>query len=198
MTDEYEFGVEGEEEAGGTLEEGSSRRKEGVKPVRRHFHRYQIIIIIIDIDIDTVEIIISFHQVKRLKGGRQLKSVRVRVEKLQGKRQVMTMTMTMKGCPLSNSLWQKQKSIIISFQWHPVVGHILVLSCYLFFAPERRKIFSRNRKNIFSRCYVIGSLPPAPAFMRVLEAIKGIGPVPEELPAGAFSPINMTAAVLNK
>lgn len=56
VTDEYEFGVEGEE-AGGTLEEGSSRRKEGVKPV------------------------------KRLKGGRQLKSVRVRVEKLQGKRQ---------------------------------------------------------------------------------------------------------------
>ena len=99
---------------------------------------------------------------------------------------------------VSNSLWQKQKSIIISFQCHPVVGHILVLSCYLFFAPERRKIFSRNRKNIFSRCYVIGSLPPAPAFMRVLEAIKGIGPVPEELPAGAFSPINMTAAVLNK
>ena len=107
VTDEYEFGVEGEEEAGGTLEEGSSRRKEGVKPVRRHFHRYQIIIIIIDIDIDTVEIIISFHQVKRLKGGRQLKSVRVRVEKLQGKRQVMTMTMTMKGCP---TLFGKNKS----------------------------------------------------------------------------------------
>ena len=30
---------------------------------------------------------------KRLKGGRQLKSVRVRVEKLQGKKQVKTMMM---------------------------------------------------------------------------------------------------------
>merc|ERR1719397_893287 len=57
VTDEYEFGVEEEEESGLALEEGSSRRKEGVKPV------------------------------KRLKGGRQLKSVRVRVEKLHGKRQ---------------------------------------------------------------------------------------------------------------
>merc|ERR1712083_393580 len=57
VTDEYEFGVEEDEETEEALEEGSSRRKEGVKPV------------------------------KRLKGGRQLKSVRVRVEKLHGKRQ---------------------------------------------------------------------------------------------------------------
>ena len=93
MTDEYDFGAEEEEETEGALEESSSRRKEGVKPVSHHHHHLQqcqhhqnhhIAIlpkkIITSLDLD---------QVKRLKSGRHLKSVRVRVEKLHGKRQVI-------------------------------------------------------------------------------------------------------------
>ena len=89
VTDEYEFGVEEEEETEEALEEGSSRRKEGVKPVIIIIIIMRIIVIII------MKVFMSFLQVKRLKGGRQLKSVRVRVEKLHGKRQVTKMMVMM-------------------------------------------------------------------------------------------------------
>ena len=137
MTDEYEFGVEEEEETEEALEEGSSRRKEGVKPVI-------IIIIMRIIVIIIMKVIMSFLQVKRLKGGRQLKSVRVRVEKLHGKRQVTKMVVMMAMMAMVVMvviLMMLMQLILIFFVCQPSVGHKLVPSWCLFFAPHRRKTF---------------------------------------------------------
>ena len=140
MTDEYEFGVEEEEETEEALEEGSSRRKEGVKPVI-------IIIIMRIIVIIIMKVIMSFLQVKRLKGGRQLKSVRVRVEKLHGKRQVTKMMAMMAMMAMVVMvvmvviLMMLMLLVLIFFVCQPSVGHKLVPSWCLFFAPQRRKTF---------------------------------------------------------
>ena len=138
MTDEYEFGVEEEEETEEALEEGSSRRKEGVKPVIIIIIIMRIIITIIIIRIIVIiimKVIMSFLQVKRLKGGRQLKSVRVRVEKLHGKRQVTKMMV------MVVILMMLMQLILIFFVCQPSAGHKLVPSWCLFFAPQRRKTF---------------------------------------------------------
>ena len=135
MTDEYEFGVEEEEETEEALEEGSSRRKEGVKPVIIVIIIMRIIVIII------MKVIMSFLQVKRLKGGRQLKSVRVRVEKLHGKRQVTKMMVMMVMMAMVVILMMLMQLILIFFVCQPSVGHKLVPSWCLFFAPQRRRTF---------------------------------------------------------
>ena len=78
---------------------------------------------------------------------------------------------------------------MISFQCHPAVGHILVLSWYLFFAPlEEEKYFPEIGKIFSAECYVIGSLPPPRHSWESLEAINRIGPVLEELLAEPFLP----------